>query len=106
MFRQTIPVTLNQEKYWCWPEGLLSLLRDTPIVSISNSPCSQFIAFTRFSENITSNLEIELTEIRTCMRFLKRYTHGINFKILGDFLLELLHCKLGRPCDSSLDSLQ
>lgn len=69
MFRQTIPVTLNQEKYWCWPEGLLSLLRDTPIVSISNSPCSQVIAFPRFSENITSDLEV-ITEIQTYPRFL------------------------------------
>lgn len=33
-------------------------------------PCSQLIAFTRFSENLTSDFNIEVSEIQTSPRFL------------------------------------
>lgn len=50
----------------------LSLLVDTTVVSISNSllSCSQDIAFTEFSENLTSDLEVKVTEMQTHLKFL------------------------------------
>lgn len=60
---------IQQLKYWRW----LSLLIDAPVVSLhhyTKLPSSQVITFTRFSKNLTFDLEVKNTDIQTDPRTL------------------------------------
>lgn len=59
--------------------------------------CSQIIAFTRFSENITSELQAEVTDIRTHPRFLAdapMVSIEPPMKLLRHIILELSHLQI------------
>lgn len=71
-------------------------IRQTYWFQKSTSPCSSVIAFTRSSENLTSDSDFEVTEIQT--QIFSWYNNSINLKLLHLFVLTFkLNCPWHPP---------
>lgn len=64
MAQQNVQMCGRKKKYWQWPVVPLSLLPDAPVVWISKSYVTLFSSYHIYiSENLSSDLEVKITEI-------------------------------------------
>lgn len=86
---------MKQQKYWQWTLVPLSLLVVASFVCISKLYVTDLKDFQKTSP-LPTDLEAEVTES------FSGYIYGVNVKILGDFLLKVLHSQTWMSLSTAL----